>query len=159
MQIRHIYLDLDQVFADFHGVVKEVTSHPYFEDPAKTWGVLDKIPNLFKKLKPIDDHRDLFDYVFPKYECTVLTALPLLTNELVTAKQDKEEWVAAYLSPNIKVICTDGWRGKAKYATGPDVLLIDDMERNIQDWVSTGGQGIIHRDAESTIKTLKKIGL
>ena len=37
--------------------------------------------------------------------------------------------------------------------------LIDDMERNIQQWKDKGGIGILHTSAADTIKQLKELGL
>ncbi|MFW6047538.1 MAG: hypothetical protein ACOCP4_07135 [Candidatus Woesearchaeota archaeon] len=34
-------------------------------------------------------------------------------------------------------------------------ILIDDMEKNIKEWVSGGGIGILHRSYRKTIKELE----
>ena len=47
---------------------------------------------------------------------------------------------------------------KQKYA-GENKILIDDMERNIQQWRDKGGIGILHTSAVDTIKQLKELGL
>ena len=38
-------------------------------------------------------------------------------------------------------------------------ILVDDQERNIKDWESQGGIGILHTDFDSTISKLKEIYL
>lgn len=37
--------------------------------------------------------------------------------------------------------------------------IIDDKEKNINDWNNAGGTGILHRNAINTIEQLKKLGL
>ena len=47
---------------------------------------------------------------------------------------------------------------KRKYA-GPNCILIDDRDRNIEQWISSGGIGILHKDYDTTISELEKLGL
>ena len=42
--------------------------------------------------------------------------------------------------------------------SGENRILIDDTAKNIEDWESAGGIGILHTDAFSTIAKLKEIG-
>jgi hypothetical protein len=37
--------------------------------------------------------------------------------------------------------------------------LIDDRKDNIQQWIDSGGIGILHTSTASTIKQLEKLGL
>jgi hypothetical protein len=41
----------------------------------------------------------------------------------------------------------------------PNAILIDDRIKNIEQWESAGGIGILHTSAADTISQLKKLGL
>ena len=43
---------------------------------------------------------------------------------------------------------------KKNICRGEDCILIDDLESNIEDWISYGGIGILHKDAASTMDIL-----
>ena len=47
---------------------------------------------------------------------------------------------------------------KKKYA-GEDCILIDDRDSNIEQWISNGGIGILHKDFDTTVIELEKLGL
>lgn len=154
-----IYLDLDGVFADFKKRFKEIVHFDYETDPAGAWKRLDQVDHLFLTLEPFPGARWFFDKIIDtEVPCKMLTACPRKTGKLVTAAEDKTEWVRKYLSANIEVICTDGWTGKAAYAH-PDAILIDDMQRNIDAWQAAGGIGIQHTSQEETLFSLLKLGI
>jgi hypothetical protein len=48
---------------------------------------------------------------------------------------------------------------KKNFCTGKDCILIDDLEANIDSWRSYGGTGILHKDAESTLRILEEKGV
>ena len=48
---------------------------------------------------------------------------------------------------------------KKDFCTGPDCILIDDLETNIKSWVEMGGTGILFHNAKDTISELKKINI
>ena len=41
----------------------------------------------------------------------------------------------------------------------PNRILIDDMQKTIDEWNAKGGTGIFHSSAANTITELKKLGL
>ena len=47
-------------------------------------------------------------------------------------------------------------REKKDYAN-KDAILIDDRKKNIQEWETSGGTGVLHVNVNSTIKQLKGI--
>lgn len=138
-------LDLDGVFADMESSVKELTGFEYFINPKLAWNIIDKVDNFFFNLKPLEDAVDLFNYIYKQSICPIriLTALPEPTNKLITAERDKRAWVAKYLSDSVEVICVKNWTYKKTYCRNGD-LLVDDSTRNVLDWISAGGQGILH---------------
>lgn len=162
--MKFLNLDLDGVFADFERTFNEIVGFSYHENPKLAWSKLEKIDNLFLTLKPINGSIEFFEEINERavVPIRILTALPLLTDKLITAPNDKRAWVAYYLCPNLQVICSDGWDDKKNYCNSGDVL-VDDMARNIEDWKSVGGVGIHHEGhysqaQERTIFELKKVG-
>lgn len=137
-----LYLDLDGVFADLNGFCNSM-GISYAVAPAEAWKKLDKVPNLFSKLDPVPGAIQFYkDIRELGLEPIILTALPMLTNELVTAPKDKREWVHKYLDPKLQVITVDSWADKKTFAKAS--VLVDDSRRNILDWDYHGGIGIWH---------------
>lgn len=154
-----IYLDLDGVFADFEKKFQQVCGFKYHENPQLAWSMLDKIDNLFYTLEPLEGAKQMFDIIMDSgEEVKILTALPLPSGKLVTASDDKKRWVAEFLDPNIEVICATNWRHKKKYCT-PGDILVDDMHRNVLEWSQVGGIGIVHTSTDSTLSTLRRLGV
>lgn len=156
-----IYLDLDGVFADFFGKLESL-GLDYHADPRAAWSVAEKIPNFFATLQPTEYAVEMFNRIKfmankSGHEITFLTALPLLTEELRTAAEDKKYWVQRVLHTSKRVICVSHWSEKSAYANGTDSILIDDSARNIIDWCGAGGVGIVHYNQPNTIKTLELI--
>ena len=76
---------------------------------------------------------------------------------MVGASEDKIAWVRRLLSDKV-VIHTINREQKPEYCTGKDCILIDDLKRNIEPWEELGGTGILHIDAESTLRKLRELG-
>jgi hypothetical protein len=55
-----------------------------------------------------------------------------------------------------RIICVEKSKVKKYYASAGKIL-IDDLHINIQEWRDWGGNGILHVNAESTIKALTSI--
>lgn len=161
--MRKLFLDLDMVFADFHGFAYNLTGQKYHDDPKGMWAILDQVDHLFMHLPPLENAKQFFDTIVNETESVlgkgsveILTALPLRTGKLLTAPSDKISWVNNYLSNRIVVNCVDNW-SKKKYYCQPGDILIDDMLRNIDDWEEFGGAGILHRDQKSTLTFLRNM--
>lgn len=158
--IRYLNIDLDGVMPDFYRTARRILGRPYAEmSGAEAWGLLDKVPHLFRDLPPLPDAMELWAGIqaFAEregdVELRVLSALPKLTNELRTAPGDKRQWVRTYLSEVMPVFLVNGGKAKAQMAR-PGDILIDDLPRNIDDWRAAGGTGILHTDARSTLRAL-----
>jgi len=158
--MKKLYLDLDGVFANFDKAVKSLTGFKYADNPALAWSFIDKVDNFFLTLEPLPEAIKLFKEINNRIvvPVTMLTALPMITNKLDTAANDKRTWIAKYLSPEINVICANSWAEKKKYCKYNDVL-VDDSARNIADWVRSGGEGILHfnNDIDYTLIMLKAL--
>ena len=121
-----VFIDLDGVQADFQSRVIEVTGKPY--DPKTSWKIIETILNFFYFLKPLP-FKFSGDYI-------VLTALPEPTGLLTTAAKDKMDWVQRYLQR--PCVCVPGWQYKKDFCNSPYDVLIDDSERNVNDWPGIG---------------------
>lgn len=152
-------LDLDGVFADYKTKFREVLGYDYHDKPpSEVWPKLDEVPHLFKKLQPFTNAR-LFFYRYAAQlgikNTRILTAKPKPTRFLHTSEQDKKEWVWMNLDSFVEVICTDGWQGKREYCKNSQDILIDDSARNVNDWIETGGTGILHKEYYQTYTELR----
>lgn len=152
----HIFLDLDGCVCDFDKGVKQLTGHAPSELKKKDmWNAIyskkDKngVPDFFRTLDWMPDGKQLWDAV-KQYHPTILTGLPTGGN----GKQQKEEWCAEHLGPNVPVIvCLS--RDKHLYAKD-GYILIDDRNDNIEAWRHAGGIGILHRSTTHTLEELKQ---
>ena len=153
-----IFLDLDGVFADFSGRVKELTGkRPSQFYPDELWGILQKEYHFFSSLKVLNGSYSLYNYVsqLPKVEVAFLTALPRPTGNLSTAQNDKTSWVYHNLGVKYPVYTVVGGVNKAKFVSDIHDILIDDTMRNINAWERAGGYGIYHDgDYDKTIARL-----
>ncbi|MDX1700382.1 MAG: hypothetical protein R3250_07175, partial [Melioribacteraceae bacterium] len=70
----------------------------------------------------------------------------------------KERWVRRELGPSWleNNFIPVGSGGKTKYAK-PNAILIDDYDTNVDPFIEAGGQGIVHKNADDTIRQLKKL--
>lgn len=151
-----IYIDCDGVLADFHKKVLELTGTGY--NGKETWKVLEKYPRLFYNLDVMQGARESVAMLVHKFRYSnveVLTALPLLTEQLVTAHKDKVQWVHKKIDPLIQVNAVQNWRLKKYFCNSIDDILIDDNHRNIIEWEDAGGRGILHTNWDETLKVVE----
>ncbi len=73
-----------------------------------------------------------------------------------SSRLGKRLWVKNNI-PGAKLVLASAEK-KQNYS-GTNKILIDDMERNIQQWRDKGGIGILHTSTADTIKQLKELGL
>ena len=71
-------------------------------------------------------------------------------------KDYKIGWVKEHVHPYWITTCTFNGSQKAAFAH-PKAVLIDDREININEWINSGGIGILHISAENTISELNGI--
>ena len=167
MEVKKIYFDMDGVLANFdkgvvelgHGVPRD-QGHSTPEEDKALWDSVRSVDHFFDKLKLMDNAKKLFDLVYDKYQdkCEILTAVPKPKKNIANAKEDKISWVRRLLSKDI-VINVVYKEEKKNYCYGESYILIDDYKKNIEEWMSFGGTGILHKDAKSTIKELKELNI
>ena len=127
---------------------------------------------FYAGLKPLGDAMELlWPYINKSnHEVKLLSApIPIRRsyndNEaatVMTSEDGKSQWVEKFLKPLPSEIIITPARDKKEYAVSDEApnILIDDREKNINQWRELGGIGILHvtGDSKSTITSLKHIG-
>lgn len=168
MEVKKIYFDMDGVLADFDRGVREFCGmepspqgkewRPGMDDPM--WEKARNVPHFYDRLQPIPGALEMLRTVHEKYggRCEILTGIPKPKRGMIGAAEDKVSWMRR-LFPGDIVIYTVFREQKPEYCTGRDCILIDDLEKNIEEWEQEGGTGIVHTDPEHTIRILKEMGV
>ena len=151
-----IYVDMDGVLVDFDGGYEKLTGMTTREadekGPEFFWKPISKAgAKWWITLNWMPDGKQLWDYV-KKYNPELLSA----PSREEASKMGKRIWVKREL-PGAKLILRSADK-KQEFAS-PTSILIDDREKNIEQWEAAGGIGILHTDTASTIKKLKELGL
>jgi cytidyltransferase-like protein len=151
-----IYVDMDGVIVDFDGGYEKLTGITTKEadkkGPEFFWKPISKAgAKWWITLKWMPDGKQLWDYV-KKYNPELLSA----PSREEASRLGKRVWVKREL-PGVKLILRSADK-KQEFAS-PNSILIDDREKNIEQWRNAGGIGILHTDAASTIKKLKELGI
>lgn len=159
---RKVFLDMDGVLVDFDGYFIKNFGISYNSlHKADAWKHVESIPNFFKKLPPLPNAKTLFTEVSSvvgnPVSLEILTAKPKRTGHLITCAVDKAHWIRRHIDKDIFINCVDGWDNK-KHFCQPNDILIDDCQRNCDDWENSGGIAILYSDEalDKVIKELKK---
>lgn len=157
---------MDGVLADFDRGVIELCGmqptpqnegwRPGMDDPM--WAKVRTIDHYYDKLELMPGAKEMFDTVYGRYgdKCEILTGIPKPKRGILTAGEDKVNWMHRLLSEDIAVNIVYREQ-KPDYCTGKDCILIDDLEKNIEEWEKMGGTGIVHRSPEETLETLREM--
>ncbi len=162
-QEKKIFLDMDGVIVDFMEAVYKLFKLTDFRD----WEAMGKekytdINNMGEKwwsqMKWTSDGKKLWSYI-KGYDVTILSATPRDPKSRAISMEGKKNWLnknmgSSYGSNALIVTAVD----KQKYASG-NHILIDDSPRNIAQWKSRGGIGVLHKNTSDTIKQLKELRL
>lgn len=150
-----IYCDLDGVLCDFNGAFKELSGGIPFDifikkyDEQSGWDLIGKEgPMYWATLNWLKDGKELWKRI-KRYDPIILSAPSQDPSSIV----GKKIWVKKNLG-HPKAIYVPA-KEKQKYSN-KNSILIDDYERNITQWVSHGGIGILHTSTASTLKQLGK---
>ena len=151
-----IYCDMDGVLVDFDLGYQELTGITSQQADANGveafWSPLSKAGAKFWiTLKWMSDGKQLWSYI-KKYNPILLSA----PSREESSRLGKRVWVKREL-PDVKLILKSASQ-KQQYAS-PTSILIDDRQKNIDQWNAAGGIGILHTSAANTIKQLKQLGL
>jgi hypothetical protein len=151
-----IYCDMDSVLVDFDLGYQELTGMTTQQADANGveafWKPLTKAGAKFWiTLQWMPDGKQLWDYI-KKYNPILLSA----PSREESSKLGKRVWVKREL-PGVKLILKYASQ-KQEYAS-PTSILIDDRQKNIDQWEAAGGIGIFHTSTSNTIEQLKQLGL
>lgn len=148
----NIYLDMDDVVADWFGYAREFLNEPLFKDgdmlPEATWQKLKDDQRMYSNLPVKEGAYDLVQWCRNYRDANdaglyFLTAIPK-GNDMPWAPQDKVFWAHDYF-PDIPVFLGpysfDKW-----VRCSPGDILIDDRRSNCEDWERAGGRAHIYRD-------------
>lgn len=156
-----LYVDMDGVLCDFlkgAGIAtnKHFKTHMDWEKVKKTdWQILADMGSRFwARLPWTKDGKQLWNFV-KDYEPRILSAFPTAPENKQHAINGKKEWIKKNLTGVKEVNLVKGI-DKQKFAR-KNTILIDDSERNINQFNAQGGIGILHTDTNSTIQKLKGI--
>ncbi len=160
-----VYFDLDAVLADFDRGVSELC---HMQTPRQggvsaadddaMWAAIRDVEHFYDRLELMPGGKELFDYAYSRLgpDCQILSGIPKPRRGILTAGEDKTSWCHRLLHPNVKVNIV--YREQKKnFCTGPNCILVDDLESNIRDWRSFGGTGILHKDAKTSLEQLQRI--
>jgi hypothetical protein len=151
-----IYCDMDSVLVDFDLGYQELTGMTTQQADANGveafWDPISKAGAKFWiTLQWMPDGKQLWDYI-KKYNPILLSA----PSREESSKLGKRVWVKREL-PGVKLILKYASQ-KQEYAS-PTSILIDDRQKNIDQWEAAGGIGILHTSTPNTIKQLQQLGL
>jgi hypothetical protein len=156
-----IFCDLDGVIVNLGKRIHALTGkNPDIWD-STFWPFITNHKSFFIDLEPILGHDILLKKCMEfssDGKIHILTAIPKPHRQIVDAPGQKLSWVRDHVDVpfqfNIGPFGEDKW----KHCQYPTDILIDDSDRNIEDWISKGkGIGILHTDIKSTIEILERI--
>jgi hypothetical protein len=150
-----VFLDCDGVLADFDRAATAVfgMGPREFETrlgPKRFWAKLAATPDFFNTLEPMPDAMELYDAV-RHLNPVILTGLPRGN----WAGPQKRRWAQRHF-PGVEVITTTA--ALKREHCSPGDALVDDRDKYRHLWEGAGGVFIHHRDAASSIRSLRERG-
>ena len=157
-----IYLDMDDVTADFKAYAKRLLGKTQENErwPHEDWIKLRENPRLYRDLEPTPEASALVEYCRylrdnNGFELKFLSAVPK-GNDFHWAFYDKVVWAQKYF-PDIPVMFGPFSKDKHVHCQAGDIL-IDDRTSNCDEWRAAGGFAVQHRgDLNKTLLTLSQI--
>ena len=157
---------MDGCLSDFYAMAQHVLGHPWdakhLDHPQKAEQglILNKHEGFWSEMPPTPDFHVLWGYI-EKYKPHLLTAVPSWDHNFSEVEEGKWAWVQRHIPflPRSRFHCVYR-EDKQRYAMKYEIrnLLIDDHPRNITEFQSQGGIGVLHHSAKSTIIMLKSLG-
>jgi hypothetical protein len=158
-----IYLDLDEVVADFSGYVRSKLGGEPVESgyrfPLDQWKRITADPRLYSKLSIKEGAMELIEWcsnfqAATKCELAFLTALPR-KNDVKYAASDKVLWCHKYF-PAIPCFIGPYSQDKHTFVEGSNSILIDDRLDNCTQWRDAGGRAHQYKNWEACKPWLSK---
>jgi|GEM_PF-460159 len=161
--IKKIYFDMDGVLADFNkGLIELCNITPVDQSQATpdddnaTFNAIRHADHFYRKLDMVEGAKDLFDTLYEKFgdKCEILTGVPNPKRNIPEASEDKRAWAKEKLSDKV-VVHTVRRAQKKHYCKGPEYILIDDYQKNIDEWKKNGGTGILFRNVGQVLEEIE----
>lgn len=158
---KKIFLDMDGVIVDFMEAVYKLHKLKDFREweklgPEKYEKINQTGEKWWSQMKWTSDGKKLWNHI-KDGDVTILSATPRDAESRKISLEGKKNWLSKNLGSSYKsnAILTTAVE-KQNYAAG-NHILIDDSDRNIRQWISKGGIGILHKNTNDTIKQLEKV--
>lgn len=158
---------MDGVLVNFHkgalsffGVNPQTHNREFtqmWEDPKMQTRIKKEWPTFWMDLHPLAHTHDLWRIISPHHPA-ILTAIPPWWPSAATGKR---VWLRRHL-PKFGYHPHETFHAvmrqdKQKYATqsdGTPNILIDDHSKNIREWESAGGIGVLYTDTPASLRTV-----
>ena len=153
-----IYCDMDGVICDFVYVAKRATGQNWQGlRSGQDWESIKRTKNFWSTMPWTRDGRQLWNFI-KKYQPHILSAYSIEDPNCIPGKR---KWLKSNLgyTQNFMINIVRR-REKKNFAMnkGQPAILIDDYPKNVQQFKSAGGIGILHSNTQTTISQLRKIG-
>jgi hypothetical protein len=168
MQTEYIlHLDMDGVLSDFDTAFEKISgglSSAQYKASGKRPPdlYLSKGPEFWVNMDWIDGGKELLDFCLSNFKLVRILSSAGTGKNWVKYKEvvaGKTAWLATH-APQIdkkNIIIVPFHTLKARHA-GPDRILVDDHDVNINAWNEAGGIGVLHHSEnwQSTVTTLQR---
>jgi hypothetical protein len=159
-----LFLDMDGVITDFMEACEKLGEHMvlwYDSDKERFWKLVASAgPEFWSEMSWMAGGRELHRFLIYSGFCpTILSALPNPGRKkaLANARTGKIRWLRKELGVQYASNAILCFRPEKALQSGASRVLIDDNSENILEWEEAGGIGILHKNANRTIRCLNKI--
>ena len=153
-----LYCDVDQVLCNFLDGAEKVLGKSFIEfDKDRRWPLIHDKKDFWETLEWMPGAKRLWTFV-NKYDSHILSAYTKSDSNSIPGKL---KWLRknAKLTQRsrIHLVLRAQKKNFAMNKRQP-AILIDDYPKNVQQFKSAGGIGILHSNTQTTISQLRKIG-
>ncbi len=159
-QKTRIYCDMDGVLCDFMVQAKKAIGKTFTqENSAEHWKVISKTPKFWSDMPWMPGGKQLWNYI-KQYNPHILSAYTIEDSNCIPGKKTWLRRNTNVSSSNVNLVRR---KDKQRFAmksgeTKQPAILIDDFQRNVDQFKAAGGMGIMHTSASKTISELKRLG-
>jgi len=156
-----VYLDMDGVLADFEHGYREISGQEQgdtFIPNPKDDPTLHKMigTDFFARLPKYKTADQLVNMVVKLFGSYSICSSPL-RGDYENSEHNKTLWIQEHLNPQPARIVITSRKEKYAKTNGVPNILIDDKEKNIQNWIAKGGQGILYYAPRDSLNEVAKI--